>query len=310
MRRPTLSRNKSGHVRTSSKESILVSPNRSTKASPTPSPPASSESKEKNYMDMFSPIKDSVEDSVVNDVKATNKTTNKNITKIPSPVKSDIISSGIIDNLKARLVNKVGEAINEVQKLPIIGNSDSILPDTTSPKKRVAFMDLESIPNKNDITTASASNGKINHINHNGTTITNENIVSAVVTASSSNADNMNNNGTAIINEKIDTVTSNSDSNIDNIIPNGTTIVDKNLDTSTSNSNNSNNSPNSNNSTTGTATSFQLQVIGSVVDECLQDFRISLRNDIQNMHLELLRQFHIQKVSLFLMIIIIIFIIF
>ncbi|CAB4417648.1 unnamed protein product [Rhizophagus irregularis] len=301
VRRPTLSRNKSGHVRTSSKESILVSPNRSTKASPTPSPPASSESKEKNYMDMFSPIKDSVEDSVVNDVKATNKTTNKNITKTPSPVKSDIISSGIIDNLKARLVNKVGEAINEVQKLPIIGNGDSILPDTTSPKKRVAFMDLESIPNKNDITTASASNGKINHINHNGTTITNENIVSAVVTASSSNADNMNNNGTAIINEKIDTVTSNSDSNIDNIIPNGTTIVDKNLDTSTSNSNNSNNSPNSNNSTTGTATSFQLQVIGSVVDECLQDFRISLRNDIQNMHLELLRQFHIQKTEMEMM---------
>ncbi|GES98797.1 protein NEDD1 isoform X1 [Rhizophagus clarus] len=290
VRRPTLNRNKSSHVRKSSKESILpVSSNKSTNASPTPSPPATSEQKEKNYMDMFSPIKDTIEDSVINDVKTTTKTTNKNVTKTPSPVKSDIISSGIIDNLKARLVNKVGEAI---EKIPIIGNSDSILPDTTSPKKRVAFMDFESIPNKNDITTAFASNGNINHINHNGTTKTNENIVSTTVTTSSSSTNHKNNNGAAITNENIDTFTSNNDSDTSNINHNGTTTVNKNLETSTSNSNNS---------TIGTATSFQLQVIGSVVDECLQDFRISLRNDIQNMHLELLRQFHIQKTEMEMM---------
>jgi hypothetical protein len=289
-----LSRNKGGHIRTSSRGSIFpVSSNKSAKVpstpTPTPSPPAPSEPKEKNYMDMFSPVKDSIEDSTINDIK----TTSKNTTNTQLPVVGDILSSGIIDDLKSRIVTKVGETISEVRKSSTFGNEDSVspvLPDTTSPKKRVAFMNHESnnnndsntITNGNDsTTTVSAINSKINHTNHNGTTITNKN----------STISRINRNETAIANENIDTTTSNDDSNINHKNHNGTTIVnEKSIDTSTSNSNYN---------TTSTATNFQLQVIGSVVDECLQDFRISLRNDIQNMHLELLRQFHIQKVFLF-----------
>ncbi|CAG8599154.1 23880_t:CDS:2 [Dentiscutata erythropus] len=55
------------------------------------------------------------------------------------------------------------------------------------------------------------------------------------------------------------------------------------------------------NTATEMTTDFQLQVIKSAVDECLQEFRTSIRNDIQNMHLELLRQFHIQKTEMEMM---------
>ncbi|KAJ3292156.1 Protein nedd1 [Borealophlyctis nickersoniae] len=41
--------------------------------------------------------------------------------------------------------------------------------------------------------------------------------------------------------------------------------------------------------------SFQYQILQNVVEECLQEFRVQLRNDVQNMHLELLRQFQIQR---------------
>ncbi|CAG8511546.1 2652_t:CDS:10 [Ambispora leptoticha] len=53
-----------------------------------------------------------------------------------------------------------------------------------------------------------------------------------------------------------------------------------------------------NNDTTPT---FQYQVLENIVEDCLHEFRISLRNDIQNMHLELLRQFHIQKTEMEMM---------
>ena len=215
-------------------------------------------------MDMFSPVKDAIEDSTVDNVKITSK----NTTKTPLPFKNDILSSGIIDDLKTRIVNKVGETLDEVGKLSKIGNGDSVLPDASS-KKRVAFTGHESTPNNNsddtitkendNTTIASVTNNDVNHTNHNGATLTKENT---------------------------DTTTSHSNGT-DHINHNTTTTINENVDTSTSDKNNS----------TSTATNFQLQVIGSVVDECLQDFRISLRNDIQNMHLELLRQFHIQKVS-------------
>ncbi|KAI9143039.1 hypothetical protein BKA69DRAFT_1064020 [Paraphysoderma sedebokerense] len=45
-------------------------------------------------------------------------------------------------------------------------------------------------------------------------------------------------------------------------------------------------------------TTFQLQLLENVVDDCLSGFRASVRNDVQNMHLELLRQFQIQKAEL------------
>ncbi|KAF9538377.1 Protein nedd1 [Mortierella hygrophila] len=54
-------------------------------------------------------------------------------------------------------------------------------------------------------------------------------------------------------------------------------------------------------SETGTASSsssFQSKVLESVIDGCLMEFRAGIRNDIQNMHLELLRQFQIQKMEI------------
>ncbi|KAJ3126403.1 Protein nedd1 [Irineochytrium annulatum] len=37
------------------------------------------------------------------------------------------------------------------------------------------------------------------------------------------------------------------------------------------------------------------KVLEGIVEECLSDFKAELRGEIQDMHLELLRQFHIQK---------------
>jgi len=36
-----------------------------------------------------------------------------------------------------------------------------------------------------------------------------------------------------------------------------------------------------------------------VVEEALQSFRASIHNDMQNIHLEILRQFHQQKLEMF-----------
>ncbi|KAI8049920.1 WD40-repeat-containing domain protein [Syncephalis plumigaleata] len=47
--------------------------------------------------------------------------------------------------------------------------------------------------------------------------------------------------------------------------------------------------------TTGTPSAFQLRVVEGVIEDCLQDFREEIRADLQNLHLELLRQFHIQR---------------
>lgn len=46
------------------------------------------------------------------------------------------------------------------------------------------------------------------------------------------------------------------------------------------------------------SSSFQSKVLESVIDGCLMEFRAGIRNDIQNMHLELLRQFQIQKMEI------------
>ncbi|KAF9586077.1 Protein nedd1 [Lunasporangiospora selenospora] len=46
-----------------------------------------------------------------------------------------------------------------------------------------------------------------------------------------------------------------------------------------------------------TMSSFSTKLLENVVEGCLMDFREGIRNDIQNMHLELLRQFQIQKME-------------
>ncbi|KAF9332772.1 Protein nedd1 [Podila minutissima] len=44
--------------------------------------------------------------------------------------------------------------------------------------------------------------------------------------------------------------------------------------------------------------SFSSKVLENVIEGCLMEFRTGIRNDIQNMHLELLRQFQIQKLEM------------
>ncbi|KAG0373468.1 Protein nedd1 [Mortierella sp. AD032] len=46
------------------------------------------------------------------------------------------------------------------------------------------------------------------------------------------------------------------------------------------------------------SSSFQSKILEGVIDGCLMEFRALIRNDIQNMHLELLRQFQIQKMEI------------
>jgi len=56
--------------------------------------------------------------------------------------------------------------------------------------------------------------------------------------------------------------------------------------------------------TTTTATTpaqFQIELVRNILDESLQSFRYQIHMDIQNMHLELLRQFQIQKVINFIL---------
>ncbi|KAF9149226.1 Protein nedd1 [Linnemannia schmuckeri] len=50
--------------------------------------------------------------------------------------------------------------------------------------------------------------------------------------------------------------------------------------------------------TTSSPSSLQSKILESVIDGCLMEFRAGIRNDIQNMHLELLRQFQIQKMEI------------
>ncbi|KAF9115396.1 Protein nedd1 [Mortierella sp. AM989] len=46
------------------------------------------------------------------------------------------------------------------------------------------------------------------------------------------------------------------------------------------------------------SSSFSSKILENVIEGCLMDFRTGIRNDIQNMHLELLRQFQIQKIEI------------
>jgi hypothetical protein len=48
----------------------------------------------------------------------------------------------------------------------------------------------------------------------------------------------------------------------------------------------------------GSSSTLQTKILESVVEDCLMNFRAGIRNDIQNMHLELLRQFQIQKMEI------------
>ncbi|KAG0327602.1 Protein nedd1 [Dissophora globulifera] len=52
-------------------------------------------------------------------------------------------------------------------------------------------------------------------------------------------------------------------------------------------------------STSGmTSSSFPSKILEGVIEGCLMEFRAGIRSDIQNMHLELLRQFQIQKMEI------------
>ncbi|CAO3565142.1 unnamed protein product [Mortierella alpina] len=54
----------------------------------------------------------------------------------------------------------------------------------------------------------------------------------------------------------------------------------------------------SSSATLPSSSSLSTQILESVVEGCLADFRVGIRSDIQNMHLELLRQFQIQKMGI------------
>ncbi|CAJ0749312.1 18770_t:CDS:2 [Entrophospora sp. SA101] len=47
-----------------------------------------------------------------------------------------------------------------------------------------------------------------------------------------------------------------------------------------------------------TSSNFQHKVLENVINECLEDFKTLLHRDIMDMHVELIRQFHIQQNSI------------
>ena len=49
------------------------------------------------------------------------------------------------------------------------------------------------------------------------------------------------------------------------------------------------------------SSSFQYHVLRNIVNECLQEYHEQIRADIQSMHVELIRQFQIQKVYIILL---------
>src|SRR6266480_2875256 len=63
------------------------------------------------------------------------------------------------------------------------------------------------------------------------------------------------------------------------------------------NGNNDNdNNDNNNDGFSDLKSNFQYKVLENVVNECLEDFKTTLHRDIMDMHVELIRQFHIQQV--------------
>ncbi|CAG8509584.1 6762_t:CDS:10 [Funneliformis mosseae] len=253
MRRATLSKNKNSHVRTSSRGTTLPasSSNRSAKGvAAKSSSPVLSESKGKNYMDMFSPVKKVVKDDITSD--DTFSTSDENVD-----------TKTIIDD-KIH-VNHIRTADENVITKNIIGDKNhSRTAEENVITKKIIDDKIHGRTAEENVITKNITDDKI-HVKHGGA---DENV----------NTKNMIYDKNHVNHNRATDENVTAKNIIDDKTHNG--AADENVNT------------------INTATNFQLQVIGSVVDECLQDFRISLRNDIQNMHLELLRQFHIQKMEL------------
>ena len=80
-----------------------------------------------------------------------------------------------------------------------------------------------------------------------------------------------------------------------------TKSTNKNIVTSASTSTSSTYSDNVTSSTTNTSMinasqQMQTQLLKKLIEDCLQSFRIEIHSEIQNMHLELLREFEEQRV--------------
>ncbi|CAI2167989.1 13691_t:CDS:2 [Funneliformis geosporum] len=274
MRRATLSKNKNSHIRTSSRGTATLpisSSNKSAKGvAAKSSSPVLSESKGKNYMDMFSPVKKVVKDDItIDDTVASNTENNIDNNKNHNGAADENVNTrNIIDKNRIHVNHSVAANENVHIKTIIddkIHVNHSRAADENVITKNIIDDKIHSRTTEENVITKNIDD-KI-HAKHGGAAEENINTKNMI-----NDKDHMNHNRVADENVTIK----------NNIDDNHSRAVEENVNT------------------ISTATNFQLQVIGSVVDECLQDFRISLRNDIQNMHLELLRQFHIQKVSGFM----------
>ncbi|CAG8491492.1 13010_t:CDS:10 [Funneliformis caledonium] len=291
MRRATLSKNKNSHVRTSSRGTTLPasSSNRSAKGvAAKSSSPVLSESKGKNYMDMFSPVKKVVKDDITSDDTFSSSTENNidNNKNHNGAADENVNTRNIIDKNRIRVTHSVASDEN-VDTKTIIDDKIHV--------NHIRTAD-ENVITKNII-------GDKNHSRTAEENVITKNIIDDKIHGRTAEENVVTKN---ITDDKIHVKHGGADENVNtkNMIydknhVNHNRATDENvtakniIDDKTHNG-----AADENVNTINTATNFQLQVIGSVVDECLQDFRISLRNDIQNMHLELLRQFHIQKMEL------------
>ncbi|CAG8585328.1 2865_t:CDS:10 [Acaulospora morrowiae] len=286
--------------------SSFVTPTKSTLPPSTPN-----ESKDKNIMDVFSPVKDTTTEETHGNAKprepvikekqklTQNNGVPKEITKISTMdlklndevtqdeakrdngFLNDVLVTGTMDDLRTKIVSKVKETIDGTRGMSVNG-SDPVLPNIANSRKRVSFIDNEMMSEIQELTTEKPS--VMPQLN--GSNGAHDATILREIILPSEEANVTLQPPSPKIPKGIDRSTS-----PEVIVPTLDPTVDGDGVLI----------PVENNSNTGSATNFQLQVIGNVVDECLQEFRISLRNDIQNMHLELLRQFHIQKEEMELM---------
>ncbi|KAG9306704.1 hypothetical protein G9A89_004251 [Geosiphon pyriformis] len=215
-------------------------------------PSVTNESQEKNYMEMFSPVKGELtDDGKRPEIDSIRRDT-------------DMLSTGAIDGLKTRIVSEAREIIGGVRSLSI-GCADSVLPNIT-PQKRVAFSEDEVI---------SESQGRLTNNKRPRQQFIEQSLMKDAPA------------------EKQSIILSPEEIQPPPLDPFKTPLTD----ISTSSSNVSNSTPAKPNDNI-TPPTFQYQVLENIVDDCFQEFKISLRNDIQNMHLELIRQFYIQKTEM------------
>ncbi|RIB08302.1 WD40-repeat-containing domain protein [Gigaspora rosea] len=284
---------KQSHIRTSSRGSTPPTSSRFSKPSPSPQTPNEIKEK-KDFMDMFSPIKDvQVDDTIQNTSEKVS--IDKPITQTP-PQLMEIVPSPekmTIDKPISQTPLQLTEMVASSEKVTIdkpITQISRQLTEMAASSEKMTIDKITQIPRQLTEMVATPEKMTIDK----PITQTPRQLTEMVASSEKMTIDKP---MTQTPRQLTEMVASSEKMTIDKPItpPQLTEMV-----ASSEKADSLLSSP-SLNAAMEMTTDFQLQVIRNAVDECLQEFRTSLRNDVQNMHLELLRQFHIQKTEMEMM---------